>query len=87
MTETIDRKLNINQTVVDILADTVHCDPSEITPDKELVADLNIDSLEMVELATDLEDVFGVSIPDDDIDKLKTVDAVQAYIAANIKTA
>jgi acyl carrier protein len=87
MTETIDRKMNINQRVVDIVADTVHRDPSEITPDLELIADLNLDSLEMVELATDLEDVFGVSIPDDDIDKLKTVGHVQAYIAANIKIA
>jgi len=87
MTETIDRKMNINQTVVDILADTVHRDPSEITPDRELVADLNLDSLEMVELATDLEDVFGLPIPDDDIDKLTTVGDVQTYIAANIKIA
>ncbi|MCP4376027.1 MAG: acyl carrier protein [bacterium] len=87
MNETIDRKTNINQTVVDILADMAHRDPSEITPGCRLIEDLNFDSLEMVELATELEDVFGLPIPDEDVDKLKTVGSIQAYITANVKTA
>ena len=86
MTETIDRKTNINQTVVAILADTVHRDPSEITPDCGLIEDLNLDSLEMVELAMELEDVFALPIPDEDVDKLKTVGDIQTYIAAHVTT-
>ena len=87
MTEIIDRKTNTNQTVVAIFADMAHRDPSEITPDSGLIEDLNLDSLEMVELATELEDVFGLPIPDEDVDKLKTVGDVQTYIAAHVKTA
>ncbi|MDP6545056.1 MAG: acyl carrier protein [Phycisphaerae bacterium] len=86
MTETIDRKTDTNETVVAILADIAHCDPSEITPDWGLMEDLQLDSLEMVELATDLEEVFGLSIPDEAVDKLKTVGDVQIYVAAHANT-
>jgi acyl carrier protein len=86
MTETIDRKTDTNQTVVAIVAEVAQCDPSEITPDSYLVEDLNLDSLEMVELATELEDVFEMPIPDEDVDKLKTVGDVQTYVAAHVNT-
>ena len=86
MTETINQKTDTNQAVIDIIVDLAQCDPSEITPQLGLVADLNLDSLEMVELATSLEDVFGLPIPDEAVDQLVTVGDVQTYVAAHIKT-
>ena len=87
MTETIDRKTDTNQTVVAVVAEMAHRDPSEITPDLHLVEDLNFDSLDLVELATELEEVFDLPIPDEDVDKLKTVGHIQTYIAAHVETA
>jgi acyl carrier protein len=86
MTETIDQKKDANQTIVGILSDMAQRDPSEITPNLELVGDLHFDSLELVELATELEEAFDLSIPDDAIDKLKTVGKIQTYIAAHVHT-
>ena len=86
MTETIEQKTDINQTVVTILSEVAHCDPSVITPEWHLKEDLHLDSLEMVELAMELEDVFGRPIADEDVDRLKTVGDIQTYIAARVNT-
>ena len=87
MTETINGKQqDTRQRVVAVIAELAGSDPSEITPDRHLTADLQFDSLEMVELATELEDVFNLAVPDEDVDKLQTVGDVQAYIEAHADT-
>jgi acyl carrier protein len=48
----------------------------EVTPAKNFVDDLDIDSLSMVEIAVAAQDKFGVEIPDDELKNLKTVQDV-----------
>jgi acyl carrier protein len=55
----------------------------EVTPDKNFVDDLDIDSLSMVEIAVAAQDKFGVEIPDDQLKDLKTVQDVVSYVAKN----
>ena len=55
---------------------------ARVTPAVSFRDDLDIDSLSMVEIATMAEDKFGVSIPDADLAKLKTVGDVVAFLAA-----
>jgi acyl carrier protein len=57
---------------------------AEVTPSKSFVDDLEIDSLAMVDMATEAEDTFGVEIPDEHLKDLTTVQDVVAYIAKNI---
>ena len=52
----------------------------EVTPDKNFVDDLDIDSLSMVEIAVAAQDKFGVEIPDDQLKNLKTVQDVVNYV-------
>ena len=52
----------------------------EVTPDKCVVDDLDIDSLSMVEIAVAAQDKFGVEIPDDELKNLKTVQDVINYV-------
>ncbi|MGW0811120.1 acyl carrier protein [Nonomuraea sp. NPDC002799] len=52
----------------------------EIELDKALTADLDIDSLSMVEIVVAAEERFGVRIPDDELNKLITVSDVVDYI-------
>ncbi|MBR8638273.1 acyl carrier protein [Streptomyces tuirus] len=52
----------------------------EITPDKALVNDLQIDSLSMVEIVLVAEDTFNVKIPDEDLKDLVTISEVAGYI-------
>lgn len=53
---------------------------SRVVPEASFTADLDIDSLSMVEIATMAEDRFNVSIPDSELSTLKTVADVVAYI-------
>jgi len=53
-----------------------------VTPEARFVEDLGADSLETVELIMGLEDRFGVSISDEDAEKIRTVQAAVDYIGA-----
>ena len=55
----------------------------DVQLDKEFVADLDVDSLSMVEIAVQAEDKFGVKIPDDQLAELKTVGDAVDYISKN----
>ena len=66
--------------IAEIIEEVTGIEPSEITPEKSFVDDLDIDSLSMVEIATMAEDKFGVAIPDSDLAKLKTVGDVVSYL-------
>ena len=59
----------------------------EVTPDKNFVDDLDIDSLSMVEIAVAAQDKFGVEIPDDQLKDLKTVQDVVDYVRRAAVTA
>jgi len=64
---------------------TVICDQLEVEPDavKEsasIVEDLGADSLAVVELVLALEETFGVTIPDEAADRLRTVGDVVTYV-------
>ncbi|GHD28533.1 acyl carrier protein [Nocardiopsis kunsanensis] len=64
----------------EIVEEIVGTEPSEVTPEKSFVDDLDIDSLSMVEIAVAAQDKFGVEIPDDQLKDLKTVQDVINYI-------
>jgi acyl carrier protein len=57
----------------------------DVTAEKSVVDDLDIDSLSMVEIAVQAEDKFGVKIPDDELANLKTVGDAVTYVSANLK--
>ena len=54
-----------------------------ITGEMVLLTDLGLNSFELVELICEVEDVFGVEIPDREIGKLKTIQNVLDYITGN----
>lgn len=52
-----------------------------VTPEKSFTDDLDIDSLSMMTIVTQAEDKFGVTIPDDEVKNLVTVQDAVSYIA------
>lgn len=56
---------------------------TDITSKTVLAKDLNADSLDAVEIIMALEDEFGVEIPDEEAEKLKTVGDIVNYIKEN----
>lgn len=75
----------IFEKVVRILAEQLDADPDKITPQTRIAEDLNADSLDVVELVMAVEEEFDIQIPDEEIEGLKTVEAVVEYIQANIE--
>ena len=67
-----------------IVVDTLNCEEDKVTMEASLTEDLEADSLDAVELNMALEDACGVSIPDEELAKLKTVGDIYNYITAHI---
>ena len=70
--------------VKEIIVDTLSCDADKVTMEASLTEDLEADSLDAVELNMALEDACGVSVPDEELAKLKTVGDIYNYITAHI---
>ena len=70
----------IQDKVVEIVAEQMGVDKSEITRETSFVNDLNADSLDTVELVMEFEDEFELSIPDEEAEKIQTVGQAIDYI-------
>ena len=66
-----------------ILAEQFDVEEDKITADTDLQEDLGADSLDVVDLLMSIEDEFGVEVPDEEIENIKTVGALVSYIEAN----
>lgn len=66
-----------------ILAEQLDVDVDNLTAETDIAKDLNADSLDVVELLMSIEDEFGIEIPDEEIENLKTIGALTEYIESN----
>ena len=72
--------MDIFEQVKKILCDQLDLDEEQVTEDSEVIDDLGADSLDIVDLATTLEEEFDTEIPDEDIENLRTVGDIVKYI-------
>ena len=68
-----------------IIVDKLGVEESEVTPEASFTKDLGADSLDTVELIMEFEKEFGITIPDDQAEKIGTVGDAVSYIEANAK--
>ncbi len=80
MIPTNEVELLINEAI----ATTLLCDIAIIEPNTTL-EDIGVDSLSAIELVMELEDVFGVLIPDEEAEVLLTVNSIYLYIKNLLK--
>lgn len=69
--------------VKEIIAKELEVDVKQLTNDAKFIEDLGADSLDIVELVMGLEEEFGIDIPDEDADKLKTVGDAMNYLKSH----
>ncbi|MEI8055213.1 MAG: acyl carrier protein [bacterium] len=77
----------IEERVKKIIAEQLGVNESEITNESSFVDDLGADSLDTVELVMALEEEFSTEIPDEDAEKITTVQQAVEYVQSHIKVA
>ena len=71
---------NIEERVKKIIVDMLGVKPEDVVPEASFVDDLGADSLDTVELVKALEEEFETDIPDEEAEKINTVQAAIDYI-------
>ena len=69
--------------IKEVVVEQLSVDIAEIKDDAKFVEDLGADSLDVVELVMALEEKFDIEIPDDEAEKLATVQDAITYVEAN----
>jgi acyl carrier protein len=71
------------QRIREYLAEELEIDPAQVDEGTRFKEDLEADSLHLVELVVDLEDRYGLRIPDEEAARLDTVGKVADFVAAH----
>lgn len=63
-----------------VVVEQLDCDAAEVKEDSKFIEDLGADSLDVVELVMALEEEFDIEIPDEDAEKITTVQDAVDYV-------
>lgn len=66
--------------IIDIIAKQLDIDPAEMNENTLIVEDLGADSLDVIEILSEIETALDVTVPDEDIPGMKTVGDIIKYI-------
>jgi acyl carrier protein len=77
--------MSVEQRVREIVAEQLERDVNEVTNTASFIEDLGADSLDIVEMVMKMEEEFGIEIPDEEAEKIKTVNDVIQYITTHKK--
>jgi len=77
--------MNIEEKVRNIIVEQLGVSVDEVVPEASFVDDLGADSLDLVELVMVLEEEFGKEIPDEDAEKIQTVQDAITYIKDHLE--
>ncbi len=77
--------MSVDKRVREIVAEQLERDVNEVTNEASFIDDLGADSLDIVELVMKMEEEFGIEIPDEEAEKIKTVNDVIQYITNHKK--
>ena len=72
--------MSVEEKVIEIIIDQLGVDEKQVNPEASFIDDLGADSLDTVELVMALEEEFDIEIPDEDAEKIATVQNAVDYI-------
>ncbi len=77
----------IQEKVIDIICKHSSIDRSAVTADKHLKLDLGLDSLDVAEMVYEIEETFGITIADENADKIQKISDTVEFIHGKLTTA
>lgn len=77
----------VERKVKEIIARVYRVRPEELKPETRFIDDLGADSITTIELVAEIEDAFGIEVPDEDVEKNQTVGQAVAYVVEKLKAA
>jgi acyl carrier protein len=77
----------VSKKVTSIIVEQLSVEESALVPEANLLDDLGADSLDVVELVMAIEEEFGIEIPDDDVENIRTIKDVVDYVVARTEAA
>ena len=72
--------MSFEEKVKTLIAEQLSVEAEKVTGAASFIDDLGADTLDIVELIMAMEEEFGIEIPDDDAEKLRTVGDVESYL-------
>ena len=72
--------MSIEERVKKIIVDQIGADAAQVKPEASFIEDLGADSLDTVELVMALEEEFDIEIPDEEAEKITTVQSAIDYV-------
>ncbi|QER42420.1 acyl carrier protein [Thermodesulfobacterium sp. TA1] len=76
--------MSVEEKVIDIIAQKLNLSKDQVKPEASFIEDLGADSLDLVELVMAMEEAFGMEVPDEDAEKLRTVQDVIDYVKSKV---
>jgi len=76
--------MSVEEKVIEIISQKLNLSKDQIKPEASFVDDLGADSLDLVELVMAMEEAFGMEVPDEEAEKLRTVKDVIEYVKAKV---
>ncbi|MDT8273782.1 MAG: acyl carrier protein [Desulfomonilia bacterium] len=76
--------VDVQQRIIQLIAEQLEKDSSEVSPEMSFADDLGADSLDLVELIMTVEEEFNIEIPDEDAEKIKLVKDAIDYVLSKI---
>ncbi len=73
--------------VNEIIAEQLGAEKDALVPEANLLDDLGADSLDVVELVMALEEEYGIEVPDEDAENIRTIQDIVSYIEARTEHA
>ena len=73
--------------IVEIIANQLGIDHGDVTPEASVIDDLGADSLDVVELVMALEEEFNLEIPDEEAEKIKSVNDIFSHMENALQSA
>ncbi|MBR0415779.1 acyl carrier protein [Candidatus Saccharibacteria bacterium] len=70
----------MKEEVIDLISETLDIDKDELDNDTDLARDLNVESIDLVDLVTAFEDKYHFDIPDQELKNLQTVGDIVKYV-------